>query len=165
MKKSLALVLFGLCALTSAQADPAPDKPDFVPAMTRLMKVLGDKEQNLLAALANGERKTVESLLANTFQEQRGDGEVVSIPREEWIDMGLTRPDGTANSQVEVVGAREYGRLVILSLRLVGKSPLTQTRFIVDVWQDAGVEQWRLSARYSGPSAASKPTNAADGKH
>lgn len=165
MKRGIPVLLFASVLVSaSADAELAPVKPSFVPVMTRLMKVLGDKEKELQQAIANGNRKAVDAFLADSFEEQIGAANVTSVPREEWVNANLAHPGPT--TELELVSARELGGFTALSFRFARKVSPTkpEARFIVDIWQDVGTGQWKLVARYSGPFMSSSMAKTPDGK-
>ncbi len=121
-----------------------------VAVMTRLMKVLGDLEQELQMAAAQGDRVNAENMLLDNFQEQIGEGgQVKTLSRSEWLEaLGATNRPGQG-FWIEPISTREFGDVAVLSFLLAGTQG--PTRFVVDIWKNTGADgPWKLAARYSG---------------
>lgn len=118
-----------------------PSSPTFIPTVTRYVKLFGELENKLNAAIASGDSTTVDKLLTFNFEQIKGQEPNKPIPKVEWIPASITKKSKPV--VITNLSARELGDVVIVSFKEKSK----QNSFIVDVWNKQN-EDWKLRARY-----------------
>lgn len=164
----LGLALLMLAA-PAAAAEPPVERSRPV-TMTRWVKVFHGLEYDLVDALRSGERARLDELLAEDFEERRGDAPALPLPRADWLARSpLRAPGGVLISDMAV---HERGELALVSfrLRLQGSGAVW---FVVDAWRRKGQDDrfellTRYSSELSGPSStpgrATSPPAPPDGR-
>jgi hypothetical protein len=137
------------CAPASA-ADTPPAGPGVV-TMTRGMKIFGDAEAQLVAALKARDTAAVDRLVGPDFEQRSQAAPGTPLPREDWLAQAPA--EAARSSAMREMAVHDYGDLAIVSFLWTREPPLPAA-FVVDVWQrPSGSEPYQLVTRYM--SAAS----------
>jgi len=145
-----------LLALAASSILPASAQPSLPPGVrggpatgmaTRSVSKYLDLERRFQEALTNGDRKSVQSLLADDF-EIRTLPSADAIGADEWLrrELGSRRRDGI----VRDLGVREIDDVAVVSFLFepapaAGPARSAPTLFVVDVWRQSS---GKLLARY-----------------
>lgn len=150
MKHALKSLMLGLFAsFISIQSD-ASENTLRIPTVTILVKQYADLENNLQQAILNNNKKALNEMLANDFEERDGSNPNNPIPKEMWINKMLSQQHSMY--RMEQIAVRDFGNIRMISFLLIPKQPNKQIDnkglFIVDVWQNTD-EHNQLLIRYS----------------
>jgi hypothetical protein len=153
---AVAAALGALVALaTPGHAADAPAGSHGIVTMTRGMKVFGDAETELIAALKAQDAAALDRLVGPDFEQRTQGAPGTPVPREDWLKQAST--ELAKATGVREMAVHDFGDIAIVSFVLVRDAPQASA-FVVDVWQrkSAG-EAGQLQTRYLSAAPASAP--------
>jgi hypothetical protein len=141
--------------LASAMAAPAADTPPTghgIVTMTRGMKVFGDAESQLLAALKAHDTAAIDRLVGPDFEQRSQGAPGTPLPREEWLAQAPA--EAARSAGLREMAVHDYGDVTVVSFLWAREQPHAPA-FVVDVWQrpSAG-EPPQLVTRYLSAAPA-----------
>lgn len=120
-----------------------------IPTVTLLVKQYADLENNLHQAIVDKNKKMLNEILANDFEERDSHEPNQPIPKEMWINKMINQPHDTY--LMNQIAVRDFDNIRIVSFLLMPKineNIKDRPLFIVDVWKKTG-ENHQLLVRYS----------------
>ncbi len=127
----------------------ATENPNFVPVMTRLVKVFLGLETELDQAVRQGHRARIDELVKDDFEQRTGAQPGSPIPRGDWLTEFSMHAKDIPPLTIEQMAARDLGDIVVVSFKWTERSKAGL--FVVDIWKRDG-ERWKLAARYADPA-------------
>ncbi len=145
VKVLITVVLTAWLSLTAvAQRASTPR----VVTMTRQMALFSELENQITKAQRENDRAAMDRLLADDFQVWRPSATGDPIPREDWEKQEHTC--ASTNTKLSQFATREFADMTVVNLRLTRTckgSAKPQSLYVVDVWQKAGDDSWKLADR------------------
>lgn len=119
-----------------------------VGTVTLFVKKYGDLEIQLDNALATNNKKSINQLLGENFEERKSDNPNAPIPREDWIAAKIKLAGLTART-LRQMAVRKLDNIYIVSYIESPKNTLS-SHLVVDVWRSSENDKNnQLMARYS----------------
>jgi hypothetical protein len=126
--------------------------------MTRGMRIFGDAERKVIAALKAHDKAALDRLVADDFEQRSQPAPGEPLARDEWT---REAPAAAAQSAgLRQMAVHDLGDTAVVSFQWLHPAP----DFVVDVWRKkAGSDDWQLAIRYlsAAPAAASAAPTAA----
>jgi hypothetical protein len=124
-----------------------------VVTMTRFMKLLGDREQQLLDAIQAKDRAALDRMLAPNFEMRAAHRAGSPVPRGDWINAAIAQG---ADYRIGQLAVQEVGAIAIASFVLTPATRKGAASFIVDTWVPDG-DGWTLRVRHAALMGSNAP--------
>lgn len=142
-----------------APAQGAPDSGHGIVTMTRGMRVFGDAEARIVAALKGRDAAVLDGLVAPDFEQRTQAAPGTPLPREDWLKQAPAA--AVQSGGFRQMAVHDFGDTAVVSFQWLHPAP----DFIVDVWRKkTGTDDWELAVRYASgaaPAAAAPAASAA----
>ncbi len=155
------LLLRGLAAstfLAACAAGPVAARAADVAAtghgivtMTRGMRVFGDAETALIAAMKARDTAALDKLVGPTFEQRAPDAPGTPLARDEWVAQAAAA--AAKSTGLQQMAVHDYGDLAVVSFLWTRQAPQASA-FVVDVWQRGEPDKYVLVTRYFSPLPA-----------
>jgi hypothetical protein len=155
LPRAAATAVAALCLAAPAGAADTPPTggQQRIVTMTRGMKIFGDAEAALTAALKAKDSATLDRLVAADFEQLAQGAPGTPVPREDWLKQAPA--DAARSTGIRDMAVHDYGDIAIVSFAWT-REPAQASAFVVDVWRRTSPQEaFQLKTRYLSAAPAS----------
>jgi hypothetical protein len=158
---ALSLTLAGTISLVSDPANAQAEDHGKITTVSRAVKVFGQFEHSLDAALSASDQAMTNKLLAANFEQRLASNPGEPVTREEW----LKGEKPASDTRFDQMSVHDHGTVAVASFfRITPASEADQPEqrtFVVDVWKKNG-DDWQLDTRYQADAGTAAVTTDED---